>query len=200
MKTLLSFFAVLLIATTSFATAVEAVEVPAMKTLKLAYDAYAGKSVKIFNRSDRQIDISVIDRETGKQVKGFGLNKKASEVVYIDEGLVLTLRNNTLKPIEVDLKIVTTQNEPKSKGDVYITFTMRNSSAKSIPLMIPGVMNPNLSPFSNSGVSLKIGQKVYFKHNGRKEVLLTVDETIENGQKLDMAAVVKSRKSELNAK
>ena len=43
-----------------------------------------------------------------------------------------------------------------------VPFTLRNNSLKSIPLKIPGVMNPNLSPMSNSGVDLAEGQKVYF--------------------------------------
>jgi len=49
---------------------------------------------------------------------------------------------------------------------IVVSFTLRNSSLKSIPLKIPGVMNPNLSPDSNSVVSLKIGQKIFFRHKG----------------------------------
>lgn len=35
-------------------------------------------------------------------------------------------------------------------------------------------MNPNLSPMSTSGISLKDGQEVFFFHNKRKYILLTV--------------------------
>lgn len=41
-----------------------------------------------------------------------------------------------------------------------IPMTFHNGSLKSIPLQIPGVMNPNLSPLSDSGVTLEVGQKV----------------------------------------
>lgn len=39
-----------------------------------------------------------------------------------------------------------------------INLTFHNGSLNSIPLVIPGVMNPNLNPFSNSGVELGFGQ------------------------------------------
>lgn len=47
-------------------------------------------------------------------------------------------------------------------------MTFHNGSLKSIPLQIPGVMNPNLSPLSDSGVDLEVGQKVYYFPNGKK--------------------------------
>jgi len=34
----------------------------------------------------------------------------------------------------------------------YVSFKLNNPSPQSIPLKIPNVMNPNLSPFSTSGV------------------------------------------------
>jgi hypothetical protein len=43
-----------------------------------------------------------------------------------------------------------------------------NNSLRSIYLEIPGVMNPNLSPMSSSGVDLAVGQKVYFFADGKK--------------------------------
>ncbi|MFA7274054.1 MAG: hypothetical protein WC044_09300 [Crocinitomicaceae bacterium] len=78
-----------------------------------------------------------------------------------------------------------------------IRFTLANSSAKSIPLIIPGVMNPNLSPFSRSGVELSVGQMIFFKTKGKKQLLLKVDESIENGAVLDVAELLKKRKKEL---
>ena len=58
-----------------------------------------------------------------------------------------------------------------------ISMTFRNGSLQSIPLVIPGVMNPNLSPESKSGVSLDVGQKVYFfpkGKGGKRELLFEV--------------------------
>jgi len=56
-------------------------------------------------------------------------------------------------------------------------MTFHNGSLKSIPLQIPGVMNPNLSPLSDSGVTLEVGQKVFYFPNGkkrRKDLLFSV--------------------------
>ena len=80
--------------------------------------------------------------------------------------------------------------------ETVVTFTLRNESAKSIPLIIPGVMNPNLSPMSNSGVNLKVGQEIFFRHKGKKRLLLTVDESLE-GKTLKVAKLIKEKKKEL---
>jgi hypothetical protein len=71
---------------------------------------------------------------------------------------------------------------------------------KSIPLKIPGVMNPNLSPMSDSGVSLKVGQKVYFSTNGKKgkkKLLFTVNSTFKKDTVLQIDELIKTRKKEL---
>ena len=83
-----------------------------------------------------------------------------------------------------------------------IHFTFHNGSLKSIPLVIPSVMNPNLSPLSNSGVSLNVGQKVYFYPNGtskKRELLFTVDESFQQDQILEIDAMIEKRKKELKA-
>ncbi|WP_235298779.1 hypothetical protein [Portibacter marinus] len=80
-----------------------------------------------------------------------------------------------------------------------VSFTLHNETSQSIPLKIPGVMNPNLSPFSDSGVSLKIGQKVYFKYLGKKVLLLTAHENLE-GKKLNVGALINKRKEEIDSK
>jgi hypothetical protein len=81
-----------------------------------------------------------------------------------------------------------------------IGFTFHNGSLKSIPLVIPSVMNPNLNPMSNSGVSLKIGQKVFFYPNGtskKRELLFIVDETYQQNQVLEIDELIDKRKKEL---
>ncbi|MEN9987193.1 MAG: hypothetical protein RLZZ585_232 [Bacteroidota bacterium] len=81
-----------------------------------------------------------------------------------------------------------------------IHFTFHNGSLKSIPLVIPTVMNPNLNPLSNSGVELKIGQNVYFYPNGtskKRELLFTVDESFQQDQVLEIDAMIEKRKKEL---
>jgi len=77
------------------------------------------------------------------------------------------------------------------------SFTLKNPTAKSIPLWIPSVMNPNLSPFSSSGVTLKIGQKIYFKHKMRKRLLLEVTKDLDE-KSFNLAKLIRERKKELN--
>jgi len=53
-------------------------------------------------------------------------------------------------------------------------------------------MNPNLSPFSDSGVDLVVGQEILFKEKGKRYLLLKVDSSIKNVSK-----VLKSRRKSL---
>lgn len=72
-----------------------------------------------------------------------------------------------------------------------ISLTLKNSSLKSIPLIIPNVMNPNLSPKSNSSVNLKFGQEIFYKHKGRKRLLLRVNNNIQDGDVIDVKELIK---------
>jgi len=76
-------------------------------------------------------------------------------------------------------------------------FTLHNTTAKSIKLWIPNYMNPNLSPFSKSGVRLKAGKKIYFKYKGRKKLLLEVTQDLD-GKTLNVNQLIKRRKQELS--
>ncbi len=87
--------------------------------------------------------------------------------------------------------------ETTTATNTYVDFTLRNNSLKSIPLIIPGVMRPNLSPRSNSGVGLVVGQKILFKYKGKKRVLLIVSEDLE-GSTLEVSKLLKQRKKEID--
>jgi hypothetical protein len=76
-------------------------------------------------------------------------------------------------------------------------MTFHNGSLKSIPLNIPGVMNPNLSPISDSGVTLEVGQKVFYFPNGKKgkkELLFEVDNTFQKDTILQIDEIIKQKK------
>jgi len=90
-----------------------------------------------------------------------------------------------------DLKLSTTFKKKES-----VTFTLRNNRPVSIPLIIPGVMNPNLSPFSRSGVQLVYGQEILFKEKGKRYILLVVDEQIAEGDVIDVGQLLKKRRKE----
>jgi hypothetical protein len=84
-----------------------------------------------------------------------------------------------------------------------IPMTFHNGSFFSIYLNIPGVMNPNLLPKSNSGVSLDAGQVVYFfpnGKNGKKEILFSVNSTWNKDTILQIDEIVKVRKKALKIK
>jgi hypothetical protein len=81
-----------------------------------------------------------------------------------------------------------------------IPMTFHNGSFFPIYLSIPGVMNPNLVPKSDSGVSLDAGQVVYFFPNGKKgkkEVLFTVSPTWKKDTILQIDKIIRLRKKSL---
>ena len=76
-------------------------------------------------------------------------------------------------------------------------MTFHNGSLKSIPLNIPGVMNPNLFPISDSGVTLEVGQKVFYFPNvkkGKKELLFEVDGTFKKDTILQIHEIIRQKK------
>lgn len=86
-----------------------------------------------------------------------------------------------------------------------VPFVLKNNSLRSIPLEIPGVMNPNLSPVSISNVDLSVGQKIYFFADGKKGafkkryLLLEVTEELA-GRQLPVEKLISERKKELGLK
>ena len=190
-----------LLASMLFATVLmvknEKIEIGSMKSVELTYPEFASYDVNLSNSSGTPIDVSVINPITNKQVKGFGLGAYGNATVSVDENHILKLRNNSLKNMSLSIDFV------KKKPDTYnpenaptMNFTLHNSSLKSIPLIIPNVMNPNLSPMSNSGVSLKMGQKIYYKIGSKKVVILTVDDSIQPGDKIDVAKLIRDIKKD----
>ena len=97
---------------------------------------------------------------------------------------LLELHNTSDNAVRVSYEITEAAKEVADKGERYISFTLRNETLRSIPLIIPGVMNPNLSPQSNSGVRLKVGQEIKYKKGGRAHLLLVVDDSIKEGDVL----------------
>ncbi len=77
-----------------------------------------------------------------------------------------------------------------------VPFTLRNNSLKSIPLKIPGVMNPNLSPMSNSSVDLCVGQEIFCEIDGKKVLLLTVTEDLKD-KTLKVDELIRDKRKEL---
>ena len=58
-------------------------------------------------------------------------------------------------------------------------------------------MNPNLSPLSDSGVTLEVGQKVFYfpsGKKGKKELLFEVDNTFRKDTILQIDEIIKQKK------
>lgn len=186
MKNMITMAVALLLGIT--AQAKEIVTVKSNSKLSLNYEEFENFRVQIKNKSLKTFDVSVEDAGTNEWVKGFGLSGKGKATVDVLSNQNLILENTSDSDIEVVLDFVERKVQKQEvDANQMITFTLHNSSAKSIPLVIPSVMNPNLSPFSNSGVSLKVGQKIYYKKNGKKKLLFEVDNSIKNGDKIDVA-------------
>lgn len=174
------------------------VEMAPFQTARIDCPAGPPQVVSVQNLSGKGIEVAVVDAATGQQVRGFGLGRRAQAKVYITEGQVLELTNSTAKKRLAKVRFAPQPPAPVSDSQRSINFTLHNSSLRSIPLVIPGVMNPNLSPLSDSGVDLQVGQPIYFRHKGKEALLLKVDENIRDGERIDVAELIKKRKQELS--
>jgi hypothetical protein len=150
--------------------------------------------LKIKNKSLSTIGVRVENKITGEFTSGFGLGPLGKEGIVINKGDVVIFSNNTQKSVKLKTTYFIPQEENNfiSKETESISFTLNNSSLKSIPLIIPNVMNPNLSPLSNSGVDLKIGQEIFFKNKGKKILLLRVSDKIKEGEIIDVNQLIKN--------
>ncbi|WP_421875503.1 hypothetical protein [Marinoscillum sp.] len=77
------------------------------------------------------------------------------------------------------------------------TYELKNSSIRSIPLIIPSVMNPNLNPFSKSTAEFESGQRIYFLYKGKEYLLLEISD--ETPITLEVNKLVKNRKREIRS-
>lgn len=90
------------------------------------------------------------------------------------------------------------KDQTKANSSDKVSFTIRNNTTESIPLIIPNVMNPNLSPNSDSKVTLNLGQQIYFKNGLKRYVLLEVNNDIGNNDIIDVAQLIITCKKELD--
>ncbi|KPM31898.1 Hypothetical protein I595_1546 [Croceitalea dokdonensis DOKDO 023] len=170
-------------------------------SLDFDYAEYELYELQLKNKTGKEIEVKVEDKKTGEFKRGFGLGPTGKAVVMVERESKITLTNNSSKMGKLTVVVLNANAQwQDTSGMQMVDFTLMNTSAKPIPLIIPNVMNPNLSPFSNSGVELKMGQELLFRQGGKRYVLLTVDNTIKNGDKIDVAKLLKARKKELGLK
>ena len=167
------------------------IELLGRQSIELDFVDYRFYALKLKNSSSAEIEVSIISRVSNEQVRGFGLAPKSTveEVLIESDSYALFTNlsdNEALFSIEASPKVAV----PVTESD-GVSFTLRNNTLKSIPLVIPSVMNPNLSPKSNSGVYLRYGQKVYLRRGVSKKLILTVDETIREGALIDVDSIIR---------
>lgn len=152
----------------------------------LQTSAQAGVVVRVERVTDRSF------------IRGFGMSKSSKEKVIVEGDAILVLINESTSP--VDLRYQTSQGSiAQAKDSDGVNLTFHNGSLVSIPLIIPGVMNPNLSPLSDSGVTLSYGQKVFFKEKGKQYLLFEIDDTFKDGDRLEIQDLIKARKKQLDS-
>jgi len=176
-------------------------EIPPNTSLELDYTTYELYELTLKNNTGKDIGVKVTNKETGEFVRGFGLGPLGKVEVMVEQGSKIVFTNGSQKMGKLNVSVQEIQSKKSvSNKDGRISFKLINPSNEDIPLVIPNVMNPNLSPNSSSGVDLKIGQELLFKNGLKKYTLLTVDENIEDGQEVDIYELLQERKKELGLK
>lgn len=157
------------------------VEIPADSRVTIGYPDSEDAALALKNNGSQGIDVATVNKVSGVQISGFGLGPFGKATVAVGPLDLLELSNTSEEAVRLSYEITKAVKNEVGEDERYISFTLRNETLKSIPLVIPGVMNPNLSPQSNSGVRLKIGQEIKYKKGGRAHLLLVVDHSIKEG-------------------
>ena len=136
--------------------------IPTKQIIKIDYPLYFGYYLKIWNESKYELEVSARDKKTDSIRESIKLNKGSDAQLEVDEGMYVQFENRFLSTIKVAFTMHR-GNEVKLKSQPQLTpqraFYLENNTAQVLPIRIPGVMNPNLEPFSRSGVDLVNGKK-----------------------------------------
>ena len=176
-------------------------EIPPKASLELDYADYEMYELQLSNNNSKGLEVKVVDKQTGEFVRGFGLGQVGKVEVMVEGSSKIVFTNTSDKTAR--LSVAFTEMDAKkvmAANSGLISFTLVNPSDAAIPLIIPNVMSPNISPNSKSGVDLKIGQELIFRNRGKRYVLFTVDENIQEGQQIDVYELLQKRKKELGLK
>ena len=165
--------------------------------VRLRFSSSAATEVLLNTPSNAGVTVRVERVSDRYFIRGFGMSKSAREKVLVESNAVLVLRNEN--PTAVEITYESDQSVQKASPEKEgVNLTFHNGSLASIPLVIPGVMNPNLSPMSDSGVTLAFGQKVFFKEKRKSYLLFEIDETFKDGDRLEIQDLIKARKKQLD--
>ena len=200
-KTVVVFFSIVVAAVGLAFAQRSSLEIPSKSSLELDYADYEMYQLKLRNNNSKGLEVKVVDKKTGEFVRGFGLGPLGKVEVMVENASKIVFTNTSNKTASLSVSFTEMDaDRVRAANEGLISFTLVNSSDESIPLIIPNVMNPNLSPNSKSGVDLKIGQELIFRNRGKRYVLFTVDESIQDGQQVDVFQLLQERKKELGLK
>ena len=167
--------------------------IPSKQIVRVDYPLYKGYSVKIWNKSNFDIDVSTHNRNTDSLSKDLVVEKKSSIQITIDKAMYLQFTNRFLTSLKIEYTLEKGNLAIKKKRKVLTpqrAFYLENNTSQILQLHIPGVINPKLNPFTRSGVDLQNGQKVYLKMMDEKLLILTVTDRISNGDRFDLATLI----------
>ena len=167
--------------------------IPPKQIIQINYPLLRNYNLKIWNKSKLDLIISTHKQETDSIIKKFVLVKDSSALLSISNEMYIQFENKYLASIKVEYSFQNGTSIKKNKIKSMTpqrAFYLENNTAQRIPLRIPGIMNPNLSPFSRSGVDLKNGQKIFLDFNGKRILILEVTDSIKHGDRIDIATLI----------
>ena len=167
--------------------------IPPKQIVQIDYPLYKGFNVKIWNHSKFLVGISSRDKETDSVHKSFELKNGNSILFEVNQGDYLQFENQFLASLKVAYNIQK-GSFGKKKSIQPLTpqraFYLVNNTGQTLPLHIPGIMNPKLNPYSRSGVDLPNGQKIYLDLRDNQILIFTVTDSIPNGARIDLATLI----------
>jgi len=88
--------------------------------------------------------------------------------------------------------VIVAPNAVHAQDSKSVSLTLHNGSAVSIPLKIEKVMNPNLSPFSNSAVTVAEGTRIWYRKENKWVDFLVVTADL-NGTVVEVDELLKKK-------
>ena len=167
--------------------------IPPKQIVRIDYPLYKDFNVKIWNKSRLDIYISSRSQKTDSLNSSLSLEKNSVAIFEVKQGMYLELENKYLSMLRVEFTLLKSTGLSRNvKKDLtpQRAFYLENNTAQTIPLKIPGVMSPNLAPFSRSGVDLLNGQEIYINLKGKDILILTVTKEIPHGARIDVADLI----------
>ena len=167
--------------------------IPPKQIVQINYPLFRYYNLKIWNKSKFDLTISTHNYKNDSIFKKFVMEKGSSALLSISNGMYIQFENKYFANLKVEYIF---QNGPSIKKNKIKPLTpqrafyLENNTAQRIPLRIPGIMNPSLSPFSRSGVNLKNGQKIYLDFNGKNILILNVTDSIKHGDRIDVGNLI----------